>query len=139
MEREKEHPPGRTLPLNLPLLNIVNAQLKQHRRKVLLLFPSTPDALETFSALVAAVALGATPSGAHETGLDGILLVAEKLLMDGMRNQRERLARQAEVLAKELGKVLGSERGGEIPFDAIPEVEGGDLYVKLERESGVGF
>lgn len=51
--------------------------------------------------------------------------------MEGVRDERGGFAREADVGAKLDGESFGCERGEEIPFDVVQEVEGCDLDVNL--------
>jgi plasmid stabilization system protein ParE len=57
--------------------------------------------------------------------------VLDELLVDRVRDEGERLARQPELGAERAGEGLGRERREEVPLDVVEEVMVGDLDVDL--------
>lgn len=59
-----------------------------------------------------------------------------QLGVEGVGDERAGGRGQGEVADEDRGEQLGGERGGEVPFDLVDEVEGADLDVELVVQGG---
>lgn len=133
-----EDSPNRPLPIRLDTIHLIQTEDLDSRPKARRLAPVPPHPLQSLrTSLPPRRFIHVLAEQAH---LEAVLLVPKELLVDRVRDERRGGGGEGEVSDEEGCEELGGEGRGEVPLDAVDEVESADLYVELcERGSLAGL